>query len=65
VYRKILQDKYGLAIVELALVVLHPDNQNNTYEVVEVPMLDKEMNDLWAHRKQELRTKNDINHFQH
>ena len=55
VYRKILQDKYGLAITELALVVLHPDNQSKTYEVVKVPILDKEMDDLWAHRKQELR----------
>jgi hypothetical protein len=57
VYRKILQDKYGLAITELALVVLHPDNQSKTYEVVKVPILDKEMDDLWAHRKQELQRK--------
>ena len=57
VYRKILQDKYGLAITELALVVLHPDNQSKTYEVVKVPILDKEMDDLWAYRKQELQSK--------
>ena len=57
VYRKILQDKYGLAITELALVVLHPDNQSKTYEVVKVPMLDKEMGDLWAYRKQEIQSK--------
>jgi hypothetical protein len=57
VYRKILQDKYGLAITELALVVLHPDNQSKTYEVVKVPILDKEMDDLWAYRKQEIQSK--------
>ena len=57
VYRKILQDKYGLAITKLALVVLHPDNQSKTYEVVDVPILDKEMDDLWVHRKQELQKK--------
>jgi len=57
VYRKILQDKYGLAITKLALVVLHPDNQSKTYEVVDVPILDKEMDDLWVYRKQELQKK--------
>ena len=62
VYRKILQDKYGLAITKLALVVLHPDNQSKTYEVVEVPILDKEMDDLWKTRTAE---KNDINHLPH
>jgi ATP-dependent exoDNAse (exonuclease V) beta subunit len=50
VYRKILQDKYDMKIARMALVVLHPDNQNKTYEVVEVPVLDKEMEDLWKTR---------------
>jgi len=53
VYRKILQDKYDMKIARLALVVLHPDNHNKTYEVVDVPILDKEMDDLWKHRLQE------------
>ena len=57
VYRKILQDKYGLIITGMALVVLHPDNINKTYEVIEVPCLDKEMNDLWTIRKQEIQDK--------
>ena len=57
VYRKILQEKYGVTISELALVVLHPDNYDNNYEIVEVPLLDKEMNDLWEHRKSELANK--------
>jgi hypothetical protein len=50
VYRKILQDKYDMKIARMALVVLHPDNHNKTYEVVEVPVLDKEMEDLWKTR---------------
>ncbi len=54
VYRKILQEKYDMQITKLALVVLHPDNHNKTYEVVDVPLLDKEMTELWRHREQEL-----------
>lgn len=50
VYRKILQEKYDMKIVGLALVVLHPDNHNKTYQVIDVPMLDKEMEDLWKTR---------------
>jgi hypothetical protein len=57
VYRKILQDKYDMKITKLALVVLHPDNQSKTYEVVDVPMMDKEMEDLWEYRMHELETK--------
>lgn len=57
VYRKILQDKYGLQITGMALVVLHPDNANKSYEVVEVPFLDKEMADLWDYRKNQLASK--------
>jgi hypothetical protein len=57
VYRKILQDKYELNITGLALVVLHPDNQNKSYEVVDVPIMDTEMTDLWNHRKRQLQEK--------
>lgn len=57
VYRKILQDKYDMKITKLALVVLHPDNMPRTYEVVDVPMMDKEMEDLWKHRMEELASK--------
>ena len=56
VYRKILQDKYDMKITKLALVVLHPDNQSKTYEVIDVPMMDKEMDDLWEYRKEELQS---------
>ena len=50
VYRKILQDKYDMEIVGMALVVLHPDHPSKTYEVIDVPVMDKEMGDLWEHR---------------
>ena len=57
VYRKILQDKYGVTISELALVVVHPDNHNKNYQVINVPFMDKEMDDLWELRKSELSNK--------
>ena len=59
VYRKILQDKYDMVITKLALVVLHPDNHNKTYEIVDVPIMDKEMDDLWNMRKKEVKEKRD------
>jgi hypothetical protein len=59
VYRKILQDKYDMPITKLALVVLHPDNHTKTYEVVDIPFMDKEMEDLWEMRKKEIKEKRD------
>jgi hypothetical protein len=54
VYRRILQEKYNMKITKLALVVLHPDNPYENYEVIDVPMLDKEIEDLWIYRKSQL-----------
>jgi ATP-dependent exoDNAse (exonuclease V) beta subunit len=54
VYRRILQEKYDMKITKLALVVLHPDNPYENYEVIDVPMLDKEIEDLWVYRKSQL-----------
>jgi hypothetical protein len=51
-YKKILEDKYGKKVTKLALVVLHPDNRN--YEVHEVPILEKELNDLFEYRRNEV-----------
>jgi len=38
----------------LALVVLHPDNYSKDYEIVEVPILDEELDNLWEYRKKQL-----------
>lgn len=54
VYRRILQEKYNMVITELALVVLHPEHENNNYEVVPLPMLDFEVGELWKHRLQSI-----------
>jgi hypothetical protein len=50
-----LEEKYDMKIKGLFLVVLHPDNQYKTYERIEVNYLEKEMNDLWELRKQEIK----------
>jgi len=51
-YKRILEDKYEKKITDLYLVCLHPNN--SSYLKIEVPILQKEMNDLIEVRKQEL-----------
>jgi hypothetical protein len=53
-YKTILEHKYDKKVVGLFLMRLHPDNVYKTYERIEIPFLDKEMNDLLEHRKTEL-----------
>lgn len=53
-YRRILQDKYDKIVTKLCLVILHPDHHEKTYEIVEVPFMDIEIEELFTLRKQEL-----------
>jgi hypothetical protein len=46
VYKMILEHKYGKTVTKLCLVCLHPDNSYKTYERIEVPFLEKEINEL-------------------
>lgn len=50
IYKRILEDKYGLKIEGMFLIVLHPDNKN--YQRVEVANLSKEIDDLFKLRKE-------------
>ena len=50
-YKRILEEKYGKKITALYLVCLHPDNVYKTYDRIEVPILKKEMDDLFALRQ--------------
>lgn len=50
VYRYILQEKYNKIVTELCLVRLHPDAKENNYELIPVPILDQEINDMIALR---------------
>ena len=52
VYKKILEDKYGLQIAGMYLVVLHPDNKN--YQRVQVADLDNEITELFKMRKEKV-----------
>lgn len=54
VYRKILREKYDINITKLCLVVLHPNNSSQSYDVVELPFMDDELEKLWAFRKTQL-----------
>lgn len=50
-YKTILEEKYGKTVTKLCLVRLHPDIEENTYELLEVPMLITEMTELFEARR--------------
>jgi hypothetical protein len=54
VYRKILRSHYGIDAKQLCLVILHPNNCSQNYEIVELPFLDEEVEQLWEYRKNQL-----------
>jgi hypothetical protein len=47
-YKKIIEDKYGKTVTKMCLVRIHPDAQD--YELLDVPFLNKEVNDLFGER---------------
>lgn len=53
-YKAILERKYGKQVTKLCLVRLHPDNEENTYELLDVPFLTKELEDLFEERAKEV-----------
>jgi hypothetical protein len=53
-YKRILEEKYGKTITALYLVCLHPDNMHKTYDRIEVPILTKELDDLFALRRSQV-----------
>ena len=53
-YRRILQDKYGKIVTDMYLVCLHPDNVYKNYQRIQIPVLDKEMNELMEFRTREI-----------
>jgi ATP-dependent exoDNAse (exonuclease V) beta subunit len=54
VYKKILEDKYDKKVVGMYLVCLHPDNLDKSYERLEVPVLENDINNLFEFRKKQL-----------
>lgn len=53
-YKAILEAKYGKKVTGLYLICLHPDNVYKTYERIQVPFLEKEIQDLFKVRCQEI-----------
>jgi ATP-dependent exoDNAse (exonuclease V) beta subunit len=53
-YKKILEEKYGKTVTKLCLVRLHPNAEEKTYELLDVPILTKEISDLFEERKNQL-----------
>ena len=52
IYRRILQEKYGWVVSELALVVLHPNQES--YEVIPLNLLDDEVEGMFQWRAGQL-----------
>ena len=50
-YKAILEQKYGKKIKELFLVRLHPEAEERNYELIKLPDLSVEVNDLFLERK--------------
>jgi ATP-dependent exoDNAse (exonuclease V) beta subunit len=50
-YKAILEQKYGKVIKDLFLVRLHPDAEEKNYELISLPDLSTEINDLFSERK--------------
>jgi len=56
IYKTILEQKYDKKIKDLFLVRFHENNPENTYELLSVPFLKKEIDDLFLLRKNQLQT---------
>jgi ATP-dependent exoDNAse (exonuclease V) beta subunit len=54
IYKTILENKYGKKVKELYLVRLHPNNTNESYELIKLPFLEEEMSNLFQEKKEKL-----------
>jgi hypothetical protein len=57
-YKYILETKYNKQIKDLFLVRLHPDAEEKNYELIKLPDLSNEVNDLFQERIKNLSTEN-------
>lgn len=53
-YKAILEDKYNKKITDLYLVRLHPSTEEKTYELIKLPDLSKNINELFQERIKEI-----------
>jgi len=57
-YKAILEEKYDKKITGLYLVRLHPNNEEKTYELIKLPDLSKNINELFEERVKEITKEN-------
>ena len=50
-YKTILEKKYGKKVTGMFLVKLHPLNTNKSYQILKVPALEEDMENLYEYRK--------------
>ena len=53
IYKMFLEHKYDKKVVGMFLICLHPDNPYKNYERIEVPLMEKEIKDLYDIRLKE------------
>jgi ATP-dependent exoDNAse (exonuclease V) beta subunit len=53
IYKAILEKKYGKMVTDLYLVRLHPDNTCKSYDRICVPIINKEIEDLFEYRRKQ------------
>lgn len=53
-YKRLIERKYGKTVTDLYLVRLHPDAEEKNYELIKLPDLSKEIDELFEQRKQKL-----------
>jgi ATP-dependent exoDNAse (exonuclease V) beta subunit len=53
-YKRLIERKYGKIVTDLYLVRLHPDAEEKNYELIKLPDLSKEIDELFEERKQKL-----------
>ena len=57
-YKRILERNYGRVVTDLYLIRLHPDAEEKNYELIKLPDLTKEINELFEERKKEVYKEN-------
>lgn len=57
-YKSIIETKYGKTVTDLYLVRLHPDSEEKNYELIQLPDLTNEINDLFLERKIQINKEN-------
>ena len=59
-YKAILERKYNKKITCLRLVRIHPNCEDETYELINVPDLKRDVEELFSLRERELRGETEI-----